>query len=163
MGKLTRARELEYSSIDEMMADVEKLLEGGYERSGNWSLGQAASHVADWAEYPMVGFPTPPAPLRAVFWVLRKTGYAGRMAEQIKSEGFKPGVPTAPQTVPASDYADEEGVEKLRGVVQSLDAFDGELHASPLFGEMDKATLLHVTLLHAAHHMSFLRPKTTNA
>lgn len=163
MGKAkARAREIRYQDLDEMMADVELLLRDGYEKHGNWTLAQAAGHVADWARFPMDGFPTPPAPLRLVFWTLKKLGVAERMAKQIKAEGFKPGIATAPQTVPPADASDAEAVEQLRAVAARMKTHSGQLHASPLFGEMDVPTHLHVTLLHAAHHFGYLTPKNGN-
>lgn len=160
MGKTNaRAREIRYQDLDEMMADVDNLLSGGYDKHGNWTLGQATGHVADWARFPMDGFPTPPAPLRLVFWTLRKLGIAEKMATKIKAEGFKPGMSTAPQTVPAQDAPDSEGVEKLRAVVAQLKQHSGPLHESPLFGEMDTQTHGQVTLLHAAHHFGYFTAK----
>lgn len=155
------ARELRYTDLQSMLADVDNMLANGYEKHGNWTLGQAAGHVADWARFPMDGFPTPPAPLRLIFWGMRKAGFAAKIANKIIAEGFKPGMATAPDTVPAADSADKEGVEKLHAVVDQLEQHSGELHESPLFGEMDHATHLHVTLLHAAHHFAFLAPVDT--
>ncbi|GAB5406372.1 MAG: DUF1569 domain-containing protein [Aureliella sp.] len=164
MGKAkTRAREIRYQDLDEMIADADQLLSGGYQQHGNWTLAQVAGHVADWARFPMDGFPTPPAPLRLVFWTLRKLGVADRMAKQIKENGFKPGIATAPQTVPPSDASDAEAVAKLRAVAAQMKNHSGPLHTSPLFGEMDPPTHLHVTLLHAAHHFGYLTPNGTEA
>lgn len=157
---MQRARELQFTQLDDVVADAQSLLRSGYTKSGNWTLGQVSSHVADWASYPMVGFPIPPLPLRAIFWTLRKTGVAGRMAEKIKQNGFSPGMATAPQTVQASDYSDSDGVSKLQDVLFQLKDHTDTLHASPLFGQMDHQTCVHVTLLHAAHHFSFLAPAT---
>lgn len=157
------ARELRYTDLPEMLADVEHMLASGYEKHGNWTLGQAAGHVADWARFPMDGFPTPPAPLRLIFWGMRKTGFAAKIANKIIAEGFKPGMATAPATVPSADSADEEGVQKLRDVVAQLQRHSGELHESPLFGKMDHETHVSVTLLHAAHHFAFLAPASSQA
>lgn len=151
-----RAREFRYADLDEMLADVEHLLTVGYEKHGNWTLGQAAGHVADWARFPIDGFPNPPLPLRAIFWLLRKTGRADKMARQIMADGFKSGLPTAPATVPAAEISDAEGVEKLREVIARIKSHTGQLQASPLFGAMDKDTHVQVTLLHAAHHFGYL-------
>ncbi len=161
MSKTTpRAREIRYEGLDEMLADVDQLITSSYAKHRNWTLGQAAGHVADWARFPMDGFPTPPAPLRVLFWGMRKFGYAQKMADDILANGFKPGQPTAPATIPSADASDHEGIEKLHAVVEQLKQHNGALHPSPLFGEMDKETLIHVTLLHAAHHFGYFTPGT---
>ena len=94
------ARQIKYADLDEMLADVESLLNNGYESTGNWTLGQATSHVADWMSFPMKGFPNPPMFVRVIFGVMKVTGMAKRMANDILENGFKPGSPTAPETVP---------------------------------------------------------------
>ncbi|HBE67724.1 MAG TPA: hypothetical protein DDW52_06200 [Planctomycetaceae bacterium] len=158
MAKKEHARHVRYEDLDAMLAEADAMLANGYDKTGNWSLGQAAGHVAQWASFPMDGFPEPPAFMKAIFWVLRKTGASEKMATKIKAEGFKPGMATAPTTVPSPDSADADGVAQLRQVVEQLKSHDGPLHDSPLFGQLDKPTHISVTLLHAAHHFGFLVP-----
>ena len=160
MAKPVPFRKLDYANLDEMLADVDDLLQYGYERSGNWTLGQAAGHVAEWISFPMDGFPTPPLLMRSAFRVMRVTGVAQRMAKNILADGFKPGTPTAPVTVPDASYSDQAGVARLRAVVQQLKQFDGPLQESPLFGPLDHATHVRVSLLHGAHHFGFLKPNS---
>lgn len=154
-------REIRYADFDDMLADVDQLAQAGYVSHGQWSLGQATSHVADWMSYPMDGFPTPPWFIRAVFWFLGVTGMTAKMAEKIKAEGFQSGMATAPQTVQDPAYPDAEGIAKLRRVVAQFRNHDGPLQPSPLFGELDAATHEHVTLLHAAHHFGYLAAQPT--
>ncbi len=157
-------RQLNYKNFDDMMADVRTLHSGGYSRHGSWTLGQACGHVAEWMRFPLDGFPKPPLPMRGIFWFMRTTGMAKRMANKILAEGFTGGMPTAPDTVPdAEQLTDEQGVERLRQMVERVQAFDGELISSPLFGPMDKETHVKVSLLHAAHHLGYLEPKTSQA
>ena len=81
------------------------------------------------------------------------------MKRKILAEGFKGGMPTAPETVPDADsFSDEQGIQKLRETINRLESFQGELIPSPLFGSMDMETLRKVTLLHAAHHLGYLAP-----
>ncbi len=152
-------RNLEYADFDAMLKDVEALIEHGYQKNGKWTLGQATGHVADWMRFPIEGFPNPPAIIRAVFWVMNVTGKTKSIANKILTNGFKPGMATAPVTVPASDFSDREGLEKLKAAVQKVKEHEGPLHESPLFGKMDKATHVKVSLLHAAHHFRFLEPR----
>ena len=89
-----------------------------------------------------------------------KVTVAPGMKRKILAEGFKGGMPTAPQTVPAADsITDQQGVDKLKQTVDRLQAWDKELIPSPLFGPMDKDTQVKVSLLHAEHHFGYLEPK----
>ena len=98
-------RELKFANLDEMMADARALQSGGYTGHGNWTLGQACGHVSEWMRFPLDGFPKPPLPIRMAFGALKVTGMAKRMARKILAEGFKGGMPTAPETVPAGKHA----------------------------------------------------------
>jgi hypothetical protein len=81
------------------------------------------------------------------------------MKRKIMREGFKGGLPTAPETVPdASSFSDQHGVEKLKEAINRIVEYSGDLLPSPLFGSMDKETLIKVSLLHAEHHLSYLDP-----
>ncbi len=152
-------RALKFDNFDAMLAEVETLKNGGYTSNGNWTLGQACGHLADWMRFPMDGFPKPPLPMRAVFWMMKITVAPG-MKRKILAEGFKGGLPTAPETVPdAKSFSDEEGIAQLREAVQRLSAWDKELIPSPLFGPMDKEMQTRVSLLHAEHHLGYLEPK----
>src|SRR5215475_3803919 len=72
-GKVTGRRMLRFESIDQMTAEVDRLVEaeraGRLRRLGNWTLGQTLGHLATWAEYAYTG-----VPLKVPFfvrWVLR--------------------------------------------------------------------------------------------
>ena len=157
--KVPPVRQLKYANFEELLADVDSLSKNGYSSHGNWTLGQACGHVADWARFPMEGFPKPPLFMRAIFGTMKITGVAKRMANKILEDGFKPGMPTAPETVPGATFTDEEGVAKLHQTIEQLNTFSGQLQVSPLFGQMDMATHIKVSLLHGAHHFGYLEPK----
>lgn len=141
------------------MAEVRLLESNGYISHGNWTLGQACAHLADWMRFPMDGFPVPPLPVRAIFWVMKKTVIPG-MRRKILSQGFKGGMMTAPETVhPSDQVSDQAGIERLQDVVDRFAAHTGPLHPSPLFGEMDVDLHTQVTMLHAEHHLGYLEPQ----
>ncbi len=154
-----KIRRAKFQNFNDMLADVDAMLQSGYTRHGNWTLGQACSHIADWMRFPLDGFPKVPLPMRAIMWVMKHTVAPG-MRRKILAEGFQGGMPTAPVTVPrAEEVTDQQGAEKLRETVDRLLSYDGPLQPSPLFGPMDKPTLIQVSLLHAEHHLSYLAPK----
>jgi len=154
-----KKRQLTFNSTDEMLAEVHSLLENGYRCNGNWSLAQVCGHLSDWMRFPIDGFPKPPLPMRMIFWVMKKTIGPG-MKRKILAEGFRPGIPTAPETVPKPDaMTDQQAVELLQQTVDRMKSFQGELIPSPLFGPMDRETQRKVGLLHAEHHLGYLEPK----
>lgn len=151
-------RKLTFASLDEVVADAEKLLVGGYDRAGNWDLAQVAGHLANWLSYPVEGFPKVPLLLRPVAWLLRATA-GRRMRDSILASGFAPGTRTVPETVPPPGGDPAEAVAKLKRAAEQLKAHTGPIHPSPLFGRMDKDTAVRLQLRHCEHHLSFLIPK----
>ena len=152
-------RPLEFRCIDDLVRDVDILASRGYEKKGNWDLAQTCMHINEWMRYPMDGFPQAPAPIRIMLWLMKKTVGPG-MKKKILAEGFSSGMMTDPKTVPsAGDISEEEAVRKLRETAIRLSEYQSEMHASPLFGEMDVETALKVGLMHAAHHLGFLHPR----
>jgi hypothetical protein len=152
-------RSLVFNDLDEVVRDVEALLAGGYEKAGNWDLAQVAGHLAEWLRFPVEGFPKAPAPIRAVFWVLRKTVGRKKLLTYIETKSFPAGKPTFPETVPPTGGDPREAVEKLRRNVERLKGHAGPIVPSPLFGDMTKDEAVRMQLVHAAHHLSFLVPK----
>lgn len=160
---MSSRRELRFDTLDDAVRDVEHLLAVGYEKAGNWDLAQCCGHLADWVAFPMDGFPRSPLPVRVMMFVMRNT-VAPRMARKAMATGvLGDGLPTIPQTVhaPGGDPAAE--VARFRDTVARFARYDGPLHPSPLAGAMDKPTVGRLHALHAAHHLSFLVPKTAGA
>jgi len=160
-SKSTRRRELDYQSLDQMMDDVRDLASGGYRSHGNWNLSQCCSHVADWMRYPMDGYPDPGFFGRIMLWLMKVTVGPG-MRRKILKDGFKPGLPTDPKSVPKADQFEEhQSVAKLQEVADRWKEFEGVTHDSPIFGPMDKETAIRFHLKHASHHFGFLESKNT--
>jgi hypothetical protein len=151
-------RRLSFATLDDVAADAENLLAKGYDKAGNWDLAQVAGHVAEWMRYPIEGFPKPPLFVRPLLWLMKATA-GKKMRDRILAEGFSPGGPTMPATVPPPGGNAAEAVARLRSVVERFKAYTGAVHPSPLFGAMTKETALALQLKHAAHHLSFLIPK----
>src|SRR5229473_1841664 len=72
-SKVTERRHLHFDSIDQVLAEVDRLVEaervGRLKHVGNWTLGQTLGHLACWAEYAYTVAPLhPPFFIR---WILR--------------------------------------------------------------------------------------------
>jgi hypothetical protein len=158
LTKLER-RKLKFATIDEVVADADNLLRKGYEKVGNWDLGQVCLHLADWMRFPIGGFPKPPVPIRLMLWTLRNT-IGKKMFQQYLAKGMPAGKPTMPQTVhqPGTDAV--KAIKKLKETGERFKNFTGVVHPSPLFGAMSKDEATRLQLVHCAHHLSFLIPKS---
>jgi hypothetical protein len=160
MNDRPQRRPLEFNDLDEVVRDAENLQAKGYEKAGNWDLAQVCGHLAEWLRFPVEGFPTAPAPVRAVFWVLRKTVGRKKLLTYITTGSFPAGKPTMPQTVPPPGGDSREAIGKLKTSVERLKAYTGTIVPSPLFGPMTKDEAVRMQLVHCAHHLSFLVPKS---
>ena len=151
-------RKLTFSTLDDVSRDAEMLLEKGYDKAGNWDLSQVCGHITDWMTFPITGFPKPPLPIRIMLGLVRNTLGKG-MFRKYLANGMPAGKPTMPQSVhPPGD--EKAAVAKLVAAVEQFKAYTGPIHPSPLFGAMTKAEAVQLQMVHCAHHLSFLVPRT---
>ena len=156
-------RQLKFASLDEAVRDAEQLLASGYEQAGNWDLTQCCHHLAVLMDYPIDGFPKFSFPLNVGSWLLKQT-VAHRYLNRVLESGVWPaGSPTDKRTVPSTGGNDEEAVARLKQAAERLQSHTGSFQPSPLFGMLDKETLLKLHRIHTAHHLSFLVPADANA
>jgi hypothetical protein len=153
-------RPLVFNNLDEVVQDAQALLAKGYEKAGAWDLAQCCKHLAEWMRFPCEGFPRAPAPIRAMLWMMKKTVGPKKLQQYIAEGSFPPGKPTMPQTVAPPGGDSRVAIEELRKSVERMKAHAGAIVPSPFFGAMNKDTCLRLQLVHAAHHLSFLVPKS---
>lgn len=152
-------RTLEFRDLDHAVRDAESLLTGGYRPAGNWNLAQVCRHLSDWMSYPLDGYPRPPAPLRLMFWAMRRTIGPRALRKTLETKSMRAGTPTLRQTVPPPSGDDAAAVERFRQTVERFKMHSGPFHPSPFFGELDRDSATRLQLVHCAHHLSFLVPK----
>jgi hypothetical protein len=142
-----------FHSYDDVLGDAEAMHSGGYDRVGNWSLGQVCSHLGLAMDRAIDGFPTVyPAPFR---WVARWLVLGKLLNHQQQKRRF----PAPPYLVPRDIEEDRVGLEDLRAAVRRLKNHTGELKLHPVFGKLTPAQWTEFVLWHCEHHMSFLVPK----
>ncbi len=159
-AKATGRRELRFESMEDVLADVERILCSRSVASlGNWSPGQAMQHVARLISFSLDGFP-----YRAPLW-MRLVGplFKGlALSERPMPAGipFKGG---AEALDPDPNVPLEEGAEQLRE--QATRVIHGERmeQPSPVFGRMTHEDWLRFHTRHATLHLSFLLPETSGA
>ena len=72
--------------------------------------------------------------------------------------GMPAGRPAVRETVMPSTINDVDGLKVMEAEFERLKSFTGTPHDSPMLGPVTNDELLDLTLIHAAHHLSFLVP-----
>lgn len=157
MSTLQR-RTLVFTSLDDAVREAEQLQMRGYQRAGNWDLAQCCRHLALWMTYPIDGFPQFPLLLRPVAAAYRATLGPKQLRRILDSGVWPPGGPTDKRTIPAPGEDEAAAVAALREAAERLQTYDGPLYPSPVFGPLDKGTLIKLHRLHTAHHLGYLIP-----
>lgn len=156
-AKVADRRRLRYATVDEVLADVDRIVaaekSGTLRRTGNWTAGQVFGHLATWANYAYEGYPfRPPWFIR---WILRKKKVA------YLRDGMPAGVriPKVPNgTYGTEEMSTEEGVNRLRRAMSRLKNGEPAKFDSPAWGKMPLEEGIAMNLRHAELHMSFLHP-----
>jgi hypothetical protein len=143
-------RTLRYESFDEVMADVERLLEG-HTTVGNWSLAQICHHLA--------------AVLRRHVDLPATTAFdpADMVTDEEKRRmleaGVLPvGIGAPPGVVPESPGSEREEAERLGAAIAYYLASPGPAISHRIFGPLTREEWDRFELVHLAHHLSFAVP-----
>jgi hypothetical protein len=148
--KVQGRRELRFASLDDILADVEKLAQGKVRALGNWPPGTILKHVA----VPMVGsidgFALPVPWWGRIFgWLFKR-----RILTSAMPPGFRLSANAEKMLVfPGATW--EEGVMALRTAIQRLKT-ESKRERSPFLGALtaEEWNLFHCR--HAELHLSFL-------
>jgi hypothetical protein len=154
MSKANKRR-LEFQTGDEVVADIQRLLSGGYTRTKNWNLTQICEHLTATmvGEMEGLGFRLP--------WVLRAT--AGKLfTNWILRTRKMPGVPTLPSLQPksASDVEDETIIQNCVTAIRQSESFTGSLDDYPFVDNLLHDQWRQFMWIHASHHLGFLVPNS---
>ena len=149
-------RPLRFSQLDEVPADVDRLLLG-HETVGGWSLAQICNHLV--AALRLTALPS--GDLLSVT-ISTEVERAQRIARRryFRSEVFPEGIELPiPLLDPGAKDADPRvAAEALRvAISQFLDA-KGPFPMHPMLGRMDRDEWRHFHRIHCAHHLSFALP-----
>jgi hypothetical protein len=155
-AKVHDRRRLRFGSIDEALADIDRIVDadaaGTLRRTGNWTAGQVFTHVAAWINYGYDGYPlgAPPWFIRIILrWQLKK----------YMRDGLPAGV-RIPRidggTLGAEPLTTSDGADQLRKALRRLASDEPVRYDSPAFGPMSHEDRIQLNLRHADLHLSFL-------
>lgn len=150
-------RELYFQDLNAVLADLDRLEAaegaGTLVQNGNWSLGMAASHVADIVEQSLDGFRfTAPLPIRVLMRVLKPFVLGRPFPAGLKLTGSSRSI------IPEKGITTEQGCGALRKQIRRV--LDGERMTlkSPVFGRLSHEQWVRLHCDHAGLHLSFLDP-----
>jgi hypothetical protein len=156
-------RQLKFATLDVAILDAQLLLASGYTKVGQWTLGQCCGHLANWMRYPMEGFPRIPLLIQPVVWLMRQTVGKSFRKQLLAGQKMDAQLRTISESVPPADADHAKGVIELQSMVGRWTNFQGPVLPSPLLGSLTLEEATKIQLIHCAHHLSFLIPKTNPA
>lgn len=156
-GKIKGRRQLRFNSIDEALAEANRLAEaerqGRLAQLGNWTLGQALGHIAAWIEFGYDGFPiSAPWFVRLFVWFQKKKFLYGAMPAGVKIPGVSGG------TLATEPMSGDDGLARVTAAFQRLKA-EPQKHPSPVLGKLTHEEAIALNLRHAELHLSFFAPR----
>lgn len=160
-GAVAGRRGLRFESLDAMLADARACVaaeaRGRLRRLGNWHLGTALAHVAEWADYPYVGYPPG---LRFSDEVRAR---ARARLDAILYEPMQPGeriegAPSPAGTYGVRDTSAAQGLAMLEASASRLEQDEPTL-PDPAFGAVTREQWALMTLRHAELHLGFYVPE----
>jgi hypothetical protein len=140
-------------TLAEAVEESERLLASGYERHGNWTLGQACRHMHLTIDASIDGYPwwmSLAAPIRPVLKSL--------VLPRLMRGDSPVGVKTPGMFVPPGNLDDAEEVKLFSLSAATFTSHEGRPFPHPGFGSMDLKEFEAFHAMHAAHHFGFLAP-----
>lgn len=151
--RVANRRTLAFRSLQEVLAEAERLAADTPTMLGNWSLGQTLAHLARAMDMAVDGFPF------RVAWVIRLVGSWMKkwMLSRPMAPGFKLPRRAEEKLVPREETSTADGLAMLRRAVERFRK--GPLLARhDILGAMTSGDWEMLQLRHAELHLSFAVP-----
>lgn len=147
-------RDLYFERFEDVLTDVERLVQNGYERAGNWDLAQVLDHLTFFLKGAVDGYTF------KVPWILKVLLGKVVLNRILKQKKMKRGVFTPQKPLPQSGGDQAAAVERFRDAVHRFVQYQDEYHESPFFGKVSRADVQQLNLIHCGHHLGYLIPKS---
>ena len=154
---LIERRKLDFHEIDPLVAELQRLRDGGYRRSGQWSLSQICDHLAIFVRGSLGEFQ------KLLPWPLRFFVGKPLLRKLLRTRTMHPGRRVPAVLLPGAARDDAAAVDALVQLLRQFRDHRGPLRPNPLFGELSREQWTQMHLIHAAHHLSFLTPTSATA
>ena len=154
-AKVKGRRTLRFETLDEIYAEAHGLAEAqNVKQLGNWSLGQATSHLARSIKMSLEG-----ADRLGPIWLRL---FLKPFKPYILTRGLRPGFnlrgPEAEMLVPGTSLSTEEGLAALSAYIERLKR-EPQRFPHPAFGAMSRDQWDQLHKRHAELHLSFFVPE----
>jgi hypothetical protein len=151
--KVQGRRQLHFNSLDEILADVDRLAQGKVRALGNWSPGQILKHLSVPMMWCLDG-----APFKGA-WYIRLFGWfiKSKFLRDTMTPGFQLSGDFAAELV-AAETTWEDGLQTIRGAIARLKA-ESQRHPSPFLGALTREQWDQLHCRHSELHLSFLVPE----
>ena len=145
-------RILDLENLDGVLGEVERLHQGGYQKSGQWNLSQNLSHCGQVIEQTMDGFTfTAPWYYRLLRPLLKNMIF--------KQRTIRPGIKRLGNVMEPKPQPDEAGaVAEFKQIVERFKNHPGPLHSSPILGDLTEQQWHDFHTIHCSLHLGFLIP-----
>ncbi len=147
-------RKLNFHRLSQAVHECRSLLNSGYSKTGNWTLGQACQHLRLTIEANLHGYPAWMSALGFPLRPLLRTFLLPRLFRGDSPAGIR----TAPRFVPPQNLDDKDEVEAFVLCVAEFENHPGPFFPHPGFGQLGPDSFERFHAAHAAHHLSFLVP-----
>ena len=156
-GRVTGCRTLRFASLDELLADFERLAAaeraGTLRRCGNWTLGQALGHLAAWGQFAFDGLPMrTPWFVKLILRTQKRKYLRGPLPRGVKIPKVAGG------TLGTEPLSLDEGLSRYRAVTERLRR-EAPTKPSAVFGPLTHEEWIALHLRHAELHLSFFKPE----
>ncbi|NQV26657.1 MAG: DUF1569 domain-containing protein [Rhodopirellula sp.] len=146
-------RNLEFTTLDEVRADIETVAAGSYVTVGQWSFAQILDHLGSSLNASLDGFPFKGS------WFVRWC-VSPFIKNSILTKQMKPGFRLPKKFssyLPSEDCTMDDALHK---VLTAIKRFEKEIPVAdhPFFGKMASEEWMCLHLRHAELHLSFVVP-----
>jgi Protein of unknown function (DUF1569) len=152
-----KRRRLRLATIDRAIEEIDRLHSCGYERVGTWDVARTCDHLALTMRMSLDGCPPDMRP----FWPLRILGPTVVKWTVLGLGWMARGAPVPHSSLSIADpRAEQIAVSHCIATFREVRDFDGEYHPNPVMGKLSPNHWRRFHLVHAAHHLRFLLPKS---
>ena len=144
-------RAIRFQTFDDVVADVEALRSGGYERLGNWTLEQMCFHMRSPIPQPLKAVSTDSEPVV-------QQAVIDRFQYYVDHGHPAPGFTAPPGSEPPAQ-PDAHVIDDFIARLRSADAFDGAYVDLGPRGPIPAGLYKPFLLAHCGHHLGFLLPR----
>ncbi len=151
---MPKLRRIDLYSLDEVINEIKRLRESGYETGGNWNLSQLCEHLNGTVRVGLDGS------MKPFPWIMRVTlgNFMFWLFRNRYTRGFN-GVKTLPDLEPSERESDDQATidECLTTHMEARDRTD-PLPPYPIASQPTVEQWQQMMTVHAQHHLEFLKP-----